>query len=105
MSELSCEPGVLPEEFRLPSAVVVRPNGQVYRLDRVQPHERRDGSMTSLAVWRSACADCGAPFECTEPLGKFPLSRRCHAHRAPGRPVVLRGVARLRSNHRRGEQP
>jgi hypothetical protein len=57
------DPRKLPDEFRLPGAIIPTLGGQVYRLDRVEPHQRRDGTMTSIAIWTcSACADCGAPF-------------------------------------------
>jgi hypothetical protein len=98
MSEL-LEPRKLPDEFRRPGAVIPTPEGQVYRLERVEPYQRRDGMMTSIAVWSSACADCGAPFVFTEPLGRFPGNRRCTAHQAPGRRVPGPWPARKRAGH------
>ena len=33
------------------------------------PYVRKDGSETSLAVWRGTCVVCGEPFEVTTPTG------------------------------------
>ena len=40
---------------------VVLPNGRVWHWLADVPHERLDGSQTTLAVWHSPCARCGAP--------------------------------------------
>jgi hypothetical protein len=74
-----------------PGLVIVR-GTQTYQLERVEPHERRDGTMTRLGVWSSTCADCGAGFECGAPLGLIPEIRRCVPHRSK----VRRTPRRLR---------
>jgi hypothetical protein len=44
---------LLPVELRVPGAIVDR-DGQTYQLERIEPYQRRNGTMTSLAVWSSA---------------------------------------------------
>ncbi len=60
--------------------------GQVYSLVGTVPHTRRDGSPTTLAVWQSHCADCGAAFRFTLPafVQQFSPNRRCGLHARPG---------------------
>lgn len=63
--------------------------GQRYECVGLRPHRTRDGRITTLAVWETYCAACGAPFEALTPAGgKFEPNRRCAAHRAPGRRVA-----------------
>lgn len=50
-------------------------------------HVTRDGRTTTLQVWRTACADCGAPFTFKTTANPRGLSRRCASHAAPGRRV------------------
>jgi hypothetical protein len=66
---------------------------QVYVCMGVEPYERLDGTTTKLAVWRSACADCGQLFLVRLPAKarRFDPNRRCPAHRRPGLPVQPRG--------------
>lgn len=65
--------------------------GQQYRCDRIEPYQRKDGTMTTLAVWVSHCADCGDPFEYKTPrkAHKPKFNRRCQLHKAPLKPVVV----------------
>ncbi len=68
--------------------------GQVYHeVDRV-PYVRKDGCVTEIVIWRSACAECGAPFEVRTPA-RFPdyMNRRCKVHRKSGVPVNRRAKA------------
>jgi hypothetical protein len=60
--------------------------GQHYELMRQDPYTRRDGTLTTLAVWRSHCAQCGDSFELRTPVksSKFVPNRRCQAHKRPG---------------------
>jgi hypothetical protein len=61
-------------------------HGQHYELVRRDPYTRRDGTLSTLAVWRSHCAQCGEPFELRTPANssKFVPNRRCQAHKRPG---------------------
>lgn len=61
-------------------------NGQQYKFVELVPHTRTDGSATELAVWSSACADCGELFEVRTPARskKFIPNRRCTIHKRPG---------------------
>jgi hypothetical protein len=66
--------------------------GQVYtKTDAVVPYVRRDGTETTLAVWRTNCADCGEGFTIMTTARRKSLwhpNRRCgHCHR-PGAAVV-----------------
>jgi hypothetical protein len=66
--------------------------GQLYRRIAIQPHIRADGTMTKFAVWQSACPTCGGLFTFTSSRTtrlRWP-TRRCPAHRAPGRRVVFK---------------
>lgn len=40
-------------------------DGRIFELQRVLPYVRRDGTLSSVAHWRGACRQCGAPFEVT----------------------------------------
>lgn len=62
----------------------VRYRGQLYERLRIEPFERRDGSASSIAIWRSTCAQCEEPFECTTPTiaPRFRPARRCPTCRA-----------------------
>ena len=39
--------------------------GQLYERVRTEPFERKDGGASEIAIWRSTCAQCEDPFECT----------------------------------------
>ena len=86
--------------FRQAPAVgtVLMRDGQRYVVVDTQPHRRKDGTPTTLIVWRSHCSDCGQPFELTTPLATKWPNRRCPRHRAPGRAVT----AAARQHTRRG---
>jgi hypothetical protein len=62
---------------------------QTYVLLAIKPHRRRDGSLTTFAVWGSNCRECGEPFETTSGTSKTAIGKglavRCKAHRRPGR--------------------
>jgi hypothetical protein len=65
--------------------------GQLYRRLGIQPHIRADGSTTQFATWESRCPTCGEVFQFTSSRTtalRWP-TRRCPAHRAPGRRVVF----------------
>lgn len=64
-------------------------HGQVYYVTGLRPHERRDGSRTTLADIRSHCAACGDWFSLSVPAkaARIVPNRRCAKHRAPGRRV------------------
>ena len=70
-------------------------HGQHYRLAGERQHIRRDGALTTLAIWRSHCATCGEPFEFLLPVKatKFMPSRRCRMHKKPGVRVQARPPA------------
>jgi hypothetical protein len=42
-------------------------DGRVFVLVGEEPYQRKDGVMTTLKVWRSNCAVCGAPFTVKTP--------------------------------------
>lgn len=64
--------------------------GQIYHCTGLEPHQRRDGTLTHLAVFAASCSECGAGFEFRSPAqsGWFAPNRRCEAHRRPGRRVA-----------------
>lgn len=66
--------------------------GQLYELAKTEPYTRRDGTQTTLVVWRSTCATCGKPFEVRTPSvsSKFSPNRRCQKHKRPGARVKNR---------------
>ena len=55
--------------FRQAPAVdtVLMRDGQRYVVIDIRPYRRKDGTPTTLIVWRSHCSDCGQPFELTTP--------------------------------------
>lgn len=60
--------------------------GQVYVEVERFTRPRRDGSVSEIIVWQSACPECGEAFTCTSPAAasKFAPSRRCSRHKRPG---------------------
>jgi hypothetical protein len=79
-----------------PLGTIIVHDGQRYELVRTEPYTRRDGHETTLLVWCSGCAECGAPFEFLTSLRKDGLNRRCDGHKRPGIPVTPRGRAGTR---------
>lgn len=69
---------------------IIEINGQEYRLIGFRPHTTKAGREISLAIWHTACAECGVEFDCTQEVGALPGTRRCQEHKAPGRPVRKR---------------
>lgn len=51
------------------------------KLLRIEPYTRKDGKQTQVAVWESACATCGAPFEQKSPIWRPHPLANCPAHR------------------------
>ena len=86
--------------FRQAPAVgtVLMRDGQRYVVIDIWPYRRKDGTPTTLIVWRSHCSDCGQSFELTTPLATKWPNRRCPAHHAPGQAVTA--AARQRSKRR-----
>ena len=58
-----------------------------FRFLGLEPHVRRDGTDSALSVWQGWCAECGAEFITRAPSEQFPESRRCPAHKKPGKAV------------------
>lgn len=56
---------------------------------------RRDGSVSEIIVWQSACPECGTPFTCTTPATAttFKPNRRCQVHKRPGQRVRCRTIS------------
>jgi hypothetical protein len=65
--------------------------GQLYRRVGIKDHVRVDGSVTQLATWETTCPTCGEAFAImTTRLRRLhEPTRRCPAHRAPGRRVMF----------------
>lgn len=68
-------------------------DGRVFDLEAARPYQRRDGTASSIAIWRGACRLCGAPFETTTSgslvvvLASKGFSRvHCDAHKLRRRP-------------------
>ncbi len=61
-------------------------DGQFYEAVEAVPYIRRDGTATSLQVWKSHCVECGTPFSFMVPISglKFEPNRRCQTHKRPG---------------------
>lgn len=62
-------------------------DGQRFDLVGHEPHRSEAGEETTLLVWLGECAECGAPFTARTSATRWAETRRCKAHRAPGRPV------------------
>lgn len=77
--------------------------GQLYERLRIEKVVRKDGRPTSIATWRSTCAECREPYECTTSalMDRFQAPRRCQAcrskspwHRRTKPPEPLTGMQR-----------
>lgn len=74
--------------------------GLLYERLRIEPFARKDGSASSIAIWRSICQQCQHHFECTTPAiaPRFRPARRCQDCRATSnwnnRPLPLVGNQR-----------
>jgi hypothetical protein len=60
-----------------------------------RPYQRLDGRMTALAIWQSACVECGTMFQVTTTIGTTGKSNsfdvvHCLAHRRRRRANGLR---------------
>ncbi len=73
-------------EFNTPPPVglSLKINGQDYSLLAITPHDKQDGTKTTLLVWLSQCSVCGEDFEFRSPGRSLPENRRCCSHRRPG---------------------
>lgn len=81
---------------------VLKQGGQSYRLLKIEPYQRRDGTQTTLLLWSGECAECGCDFETRSPIEPKWISRRCDEHKAPGRPASKSAkIAQARSGRRR----
>lgn len=69
-------------------------DGQRFDLVNVVDHQKRDGTVMQLNVWRSQCPVCKSAFIGKSPRRKFPGTRRCEDHRQPG--VRVRRVNRAK---------
>lgn len=60
--------------------------GQSFAVVDQFDRERRDGTMATILVWQSPCAECGEPFSFTTPAAssKWEPSKRCQKHKRPG---------------------
>lgn len=69
--------------------MILKRGQQRYECVAIQPYQRANGKMTSLAVWRTNCPQCDQVFEviCGMSMTRGPLNRRCLPHRAPGKRV------------------
>jgi hypothetical protein len=97
------EAGLFPQAVRpekggeaveaLPPGLAFFQQGQRYAFDRIVSGVNLAGRPIRWVVLTSVCADCGAGFEVTQPLGgSASLARRCKAHRQPGRPARRPGT-------------
>jgi hypothetical protein len=77
----------------LPDTVLML-DGQRYVATGSRLHRKPDGTDVPLIVWRSHCAECGMPFECTTTLKGSHPNRRCLEHHSPGDAVTRLGKAR-----------
>jgi hypothetical protein len=76
--------------------------GQRYELKTVEPYLRKDGQLSAILNWVSHCPVCGDPFPFATGLTVVNPNRRCVKHRAPGKPVCERKVARPFKYAKRG---
>jgi hypothetical protein len=53
-------------------------HGQEYIATGLQPYRRRDGKLTNLVVWQSACPECGEAFTFTAPALKVKFEPNRH---------------------------
>jgi hypothetical protein len=65
------------------SAMRSLPAVERYRLIGYQPHVRRNGRKTRLAVWLGFCVECGWSFTCNSPENAPP--HRKYTERRAGR--------------------
>ena len=77
----------------LPDTVLML-EGQRYVAIGSRLHRKPDGTDVPLIVWRSHCAECGMPFECSTTLKGSHPNRRCPEHQSPGAAVTRKGQAR-----------
>ncbi|MFC3323318.1 hypothetical protein [Mesorhizobium cantuariense] len=76
--------GAAPSAGRpLTDVVEVTWHRQVYRRIGLEPYSKKDGSQTTLAIWRSNCRFCGAEFDCktSREAQVFKAALHCKAHR------------------------
>lgn len=63
-------------------------DGRTFGWYGVDPYTRKDGSKTTLLLWRGACAVCGEPFTVKTPQqpssSKAFARKHCDAHKQTG---------------------
>lgn len=84
---------------------VLMKEGQRYEVIALEPHIRTDGTMTTLIVWQSHCAETGHPFEFRTGLKTKYINRRCKQHSKPGNAVAKAGRLRKHDFLRRHGWP
>ncbi len=70
-----------------PVGLVLSLDGQEYEMISSAPHQRKDGTPTTLLTWTTQCPDCGRRFQVTTGLVTKGLNRRCADHRQALKPV------------------
>jgi hypothetical protein len=69
---------------------------RTFRRVRVEPYQRRDGTIIELAIWEGSCVVCGADFEVGAPVkvnrpdggSKSFTATTCPAHRLTGKEAM-----------------
>lgn len=69
--------------------------GQRYEVVDTFGRPRRDGTVATILVWQSSCAQCREAFQFTTPASssKFQPNRRCAKHKRPGHRVRVSEIA------------
>jgi hypothetical protein len=73
--------------------------GQRYECEAIEPHTRKDGAQSSIALWATHCATCGQPFTVKMAIGQWDWPsfkgpvRRCREHAKMGLKVRHEGRA------------
>jgi hypothetical protein len=88
--------------------IVHTPDGRVFEHVEGVPHTRADVTFTTLAVWVSGCAKCGAAFRVSTPEGATPVTskafgrKHCDQHKLTRHEIVQRWQAAIRANAQKG---
>lgn len=66
---------------------VVYLDDQVYELRGSEPYTRKDGAVSALLTWETACPSCGETFRVKTGLSAGAINRRCANCAKPFKPV------------------
>jgi hypothetical protein len=74
---------------------VVLFDGRPFVVLGYEAYVRRDGTSSSLIIWKTTCADCGVEVVVKSGFRSKTITKRCEEHRKRGAPATPGAMARM----------